>query len=338
MKKVHSVLALTWKMSNSQKLAFAIIEHLSSQLKSGAIVGDSAESLEVSIQCLESVYSINRSDPAQVQRLKCDKSLEEIFESAIQTRGGSTTAQPTEEDRAKAEELKNEGNQLMKNEKYQEAIQCYTKAMELDSANAVFPCNRAAAYSKMGNHQKAIEDCQKALSLDPDYGKAYGRMGLSYHSLNDLQKAKESYTKALELDPGSTFYQNSLSQVEEKIKGSQEQETRLTPGGFPGFGGLDLGSLLTNPAVMNMAQSFMSNPGVQQMMTNMMAGGGSNEMGGAAGIFQAAQQFGEQMQRANPELFNELRGHAQSAVDEHLSQYGNQDEDPKTDDGDANPQ
>ena len=30
----------------------------------------------------------------------------------------------------------------MKEEKYNEAIQCYTKAMELDSANAVFPCNR----------------------------------------------------------------------------------------------------------------------------------------------------------------------------------------------------
>lgn len=48
------------------------------------------------------------------------------------------------------------------------------------------------------------------------------------------------------------------------------------------------------------------------------------------GTLLRAQQFGEQMQRANPELFNELRGHAQSAVDEHLSQYGNQDEDPKT--------
>ena len=33
-------------MSNSQRLAFAIIEHLSAQLKSGAVVGDSAESLE----------------------------------------------------------------------------------------------------------------------------------------------------------------------------------------------------------------------------------------------------------------------------------------------------
>ena len=30
----------------------------------------------------------------------------------------------------------------MKQEKYQEAIQCYSKAMELDGANAVFPCNR----------------------------------------------------------------------------------------------------------------------------------------------------------------------------------------------------
>lgn len=30
----------------------------------------------------------------------------------------------------------------MKDEKYEEAIKCYTKAMELDSTNAVFPCNR----------------------------------------------------------------------------------------------------------------------------------------------------------------------------------------------------
>lgn len=207
------MITLIGDMSNSQRLAFAIIEHLSSQLKSGAVIGDAAESLDVSIQCLEAVYDINRNDPTQVETLKCDKPLGEIFETATQTRGGSTAAQPTAEDRAKAEELKTEGNQLMKEEKYNEAILCYTKAMELDSANAVFPCNRAAAYSKMGEHQKAIDDCQKALTLDPNYGKAYGRMGLSYHNLNNLQKAKESYAKALELEPGSAFYQSSLSQV-----------------------------------------------------------------------------------------------------------------------------
>lgn len=329
-------------MSNSQRLALAIIDHLSSQLKSGVIIGDAAESLEVSIQCLESVYGIDRSDPAQVEKLKCDKPLQEIFESAVQTKGGTTAAEPTGEDRAKAEELKTQGNQLMKEEKYEDAIQCYTKAMELDSANAVFPCNRAAAYSKLGNHQKAIEDCQKALSLDPNYGKAYGRMGLSYHNLNNLQKAKESYTKALELEPGSTFYQTSLSQVEEKILESQPGGgARPAPGGLPNLGGMDLGSLLTNPAIMDMAQTFMSNPGVQQMMTNMMAGGGGGPagLGGAASIFQAAQQFGEQMQQSNPELFDQLRGQAQEAVNQHRSQSGtDQGSGPKTDDGDASSQ
>lgn len=326
-------------MSNSKRLAFAIIEHLSSQLKSGAVIGDAAESLDVSIQCLESVYEINRNDPMQVETLKCDKPLEEIFETATQTRGGSTADQPTAEDRAKAEELKTEGNQLMKEEKYKEAIQCYTKAMELDAANAVFPCNRAAAYSKMGEHQKAIADCQKALILDPNYGKAYGRMGLSYHNLNNLEKAKESYAKALELEPGSTFYQTSLSQVEDKLRESQQGgagNTRPAPGGVPNLGGLDLGSLLTNPAIMDMAQTFMSNPSVQQMMTNMMGGGGG---GGAAGIFQAAQQFGEQMQQSNPELFDQLRGQAQAAVDQHRTQnQPREGQDPQSDDGDASSQ
>lgn len=326
-------------MSNSKRLAFAIIEHLSSQLKSGAVIGDAAESLDVSIQCLESVYEINRNDPVQVETLKCDKPLEEIFETATQTRGGSTADQPTAEDRAKAEELKTEGNQLMKEEKYKEAIQCYTKAMELDAANAVFPCNRAAAYSKMGEHQKAIADCQKALILDPNYGKAYGRMGLSYHNLNNLEKAKESYAKALELEPGSTFYQTSLSQVEDKLRESQQGgagNTRPAPGGVPNLGGLDLGSLLTNPAIMDMAQTFMSNPSVQQMMTNMMGGGGG---GGAAGIFQAAQQFGEQMQQSNPELFDQLRGQAQAAVDQHRTQnQPREGQDPQSDDGDASSQ
>ena len=37
----------------------------------------------VSIQCLESVYGIDRGDSSQVEKLKCDKPLEEIFESAV---------------------------------------------------------------------------------------------------------------------------------------------------------------------------------------------------------------------------------------------------------------
>ncbi|XP_032228420.1 small glutamine-rich tetratricopeptide repeat-containing protein alpha [Nematostella vectensis] len=315
-------------MSNSERLSFAIIEHLTQQLDSGTVSGDSAESLEVAIQCLEQVFNINRGDEAQLKRLKTERSLQEIFDTAenLQTNGGATSMHPTAQDRQKAEELKNEGNQLMKEEKFQEAINSYSRAIELDNTNSVYPCNRAAAYSKLGEHQKAIEDCQRAIKLDPRYGKAFGRMGLSYQSINNLEKAKESYIKAIEMEPDNVFYKNNLSLVESKLQegqaqrgsaGSRPQAAMPNPAGMPNLGGLDFASLLSNPAVMNMAQTFMQNPQIQQMVGNMMGGaggGGGASGGGMTNLFQAAQSFGDQMQQTNPELFEQLRTQAQASM------------------------
>lgn len=47
----------------------------------------------------------------------------------------------------------------------------------MDSTNAVYFCNRAAARSKLNNHAGAVEDCSMALHIDPSYSKAYGRLG-----------------------------------------------------------------------------------------------------------------------------------------------------------------
>ena len=41
-----------------------------------------------------------------------------------------------------------QGNQLFKESKYAEAIEQYTKAIELDPSNAVLPANRAMALIK----------------------------------------------------------------------------------------------------------------------------------------------------------------------------------------------
>ena len=65
----------------------------------------------------------------------------------------------------------------MKRERYSEAVESYTKSVSLDSTNAVYYSNRAAAYSKLDNHKRALEDCDKAIRIDPKYSKAYGRMG-----------------------------------------------------------------------------------------------------------------------------------------------------------------
>lgn len=133
----------------------------------------------------------------------------------------------------------------------------------------MYYCNRAAAYSKIGNYQQAIADCLDALSIDPSYSKAYGRLGLAYSSLQKHKEAKESYQKALEMEPDNESYKNNLQVAEEKLAQSNMSNMGLGGGTWPG---MDLNSLLSNPALMNMARQMLSNPVLQNMVSNYMSG------------------------------------------------------------------
>nr|2VYI_A Chain A, SGTA PROTEIN [Homo sapiens]2VYI_B Chain B, SGTA PROTEIN [Homo sapiens] len=124
----------------------------------------------------------------------------------------------SEEDSAEAERLKTEGNEQMKVENFEAAVHFYGKAIELNPANAVYFCNRAAAYSKLGNYAGAVQDCERAICIDPAYSKAYGRMGLALSSLNKHVEAVAYYKKALELDPDNETYKSNLKIAELKLR------------------------------------------------------------------------------------------------------------------------
>lgn len=118
----------------------------------------------------------------------------------------------------KADKHKSEGNELMKQEKFKEALEQYNKAIEIDASNAVYYCNRAAAYSKISDFINSIEDCKNALKIDPSYGKAWGRLGLALLSNNQFEEAYEAYNKAIQLEPTNDGYKQNLKIVEEKLK------------------------------------------------------------------------------------------------------------------------
>lgn len=113
-----------------RKLVASILQFLTQQLDDGSITDDSRESLEVAIQCLESAYNVQAADAQKnLNLLELYQTLEQ---SSQATSFASTTTAPlppqaTPEAKAEAEALKNEGNQLMKLEKYQEALSNYTK-------------------------------------------------------------------------------------------------------------------------------------------------------------------------------------------------------------------
>ncbi|KAJ8685911.1 hypothetical protein QAD02_021704 [Eretmocerus hayati] len=104
-----------------ERLIASIVRCLRKVLETDSLTSDSRESLEVSIQCLESAYNIDQEDETD-----CFDILH-LYNAVRFTpkthEEGPTTAEMMEE----AERLKNEGNDLIRAEKYREAAALYTK-------------------------------------------------------------------------------------------------------------------------------------------------------------------------------------------------------------------
>ncbi|XP_035996347.1 small glutamine-rich tetratricopeptide repeat-containing protein beta isoform X1 [Fundulus heteroclitus] len=272
-----------------------------------AVTADKLRS-SVAIQCLETTFKISPSDC----HLAVSQPLREIFLNALLKNDNLTVPEtsPSPEDIERAEQLKNEGNNHMKEENYRCAVECYTKAIDLDLRNAVYYCNRAAAHSKLGNYTEATADCERAIGIDPTYSKAYGRMGLALTAMTKYPEAITYFKKALVLDPENDTYKSNLKIAEQKHK---EASSPIAAGL-----GFDMASLINNPAFISMAASVMQNQQVQQLMSGMMSNAVRGPAAGVGGmsdissLIEAGQQFAQQIQQQNPELIEQLRNHIRS--------------------------
>lgn len=137
------------------------------------------------VQCIGEAFGVDPSDKGQTERLSIKPAtLESVFDLFLRTKDKMASssappkqATPTAEDKTNAEKLKQKGNSLMSGKKYDEAIQSYTEAINLDSTNPVYYSNRAAAHSSRGDHLSAVGDAEKAIEVDPSYVKGYHRLG-----------------------------------------------------------------------------------------------------------------------------------------------------------------
>uniref|UniRef100_A0A3P9IG28 Small glutamine-rich tetratricopeptide repeat-containing protein beta n=1 Tax=Oryzias latipes TaxID=8090 RepID=A0A3P9IG28_ORYLA len=289
-------------MAVEKRLALAVVQFLRDQTHCGALNSDEQESLEVAIQCLETTFKISSSDG----HLAVSQPLREIFLNALL----KVETPPSPEDIERAEQLKNEGNNHMKEENYRCALDCYTQAIDLDLRNAVYYCNRAAAHSKLGNYTEATSDCERAIGIDPTYSKAYGRMGLALTAMNKYPEAISYFKKALVLDPDNDTYKSNLKIAEQK-----QREASSPVSSNPLFYATSWSCVC---CCCPQAASVMQNQQVQQLMSGMMSnavrgpGAGVGGMSDISSLIEAGQQFAQQIQQQNPELIEQLRNHIRS--------------------------
>nr|XP_055151099.1 RNA polymerase II-associated protein 3 isoform X2 [Symphalangus syndactylus] len=111
---------------------------------------------------------------------------------------------------------KDRGNGFFKEGKYERAIECYTRGIAADGANALLPANRAMAYLKIQKYEEAEKDCTQAILLDGSYSKAFARRGTARTFLGKLNEAKQDFETVLLLEPGNKQAVTELSKIKKK--------------------------------------------------------------------------------------------------------------------------
>jgi tetratricopeptide (TPR) repeat protein len=118
-----------------------------------------------------------------------------------------------------AETWYNKGRTLGFDRRFDEARECFERAVELDPKNkeyqefkklaleelypkdAVAYNERGFAYIKKGDYDRAISDFNKAIRLDPQYVAAYYNRGFAYSEKGDYDRAIADHSEATRLDP-----------------------------------------------------------------------------------------------------------------------------------------
>ena len=94
---------------------------------------------------------------------------------------------------------RNKGGALYSLGKYDEAIECYDKSIEIDPDNPVVWNNKGLALNLLGKHNEAIASYDNAIKIDPNDADVWNNKGLALHALGNDDEAKKCYNKSREL-------------------------------------------------------------------------------------------------------------------------------------------
>ena len=114
--------------------------------------------------------------------------------------------------------LLNKGSSLVNELKYNQAIDIFSKAINLDPLWAEAWNKRATVFYLSGNFEKSQNDIDKVLELEKRHFGALAGQGLVNIQLKNYNKAIKSYEKAKKIYPTMKSPDMMINQIKELIK------------------------------------------------------------------------------------------------------------------------
>lgn len=100
---------------------------------------------------------------------------------------------------------RNAGNQFFTDELYHEAIEEYTKAIQVNPYDRIAWYNRAVSYHKLEDINRAIHDLSRILMLEDGFVAAYFLRGTYHFELEDYRKSKADFSSILSIRPNDAL-------------------------------------------------------------------------------------------------------------------------------------
>ena len=125
------------------------------------------------------------------------------------------------------EDLKEKGNALFKQKRYEDAIVFYNKALKLNPNVEVLYSNKGTCEKCLKQYKESIRDYEKSLEINPKNTKNMNRLASVYIIRGQIGNAKMLQEKALNLEPNNSIFREQMTTIEKILEDDTKLEYKI---------------------------------------------------------------------------------------------------------------
>src|SRR6266851_6060494 len=138
--------------------------------------------------------------------------------TGIPGQNARVSSTPAAQSSSSVREKCQEGDQLLKQQHYTQALHAYEEALQMDPRNFHAWNGKGTALYHQGNYKKAYEAYQRATEIDPGSAVVWVSAGMTLNRLQRFQQALVHFQRALNIDPRYVAAWNGMGNARSSLR------------------------------------------------------------------------------------------------------------------------